>query len=129
MNVPEDLLYTTEHEWLRLDRSRCIIGITDFAQGAMGDVVHIELPLVGTSVRAGEAVGEIETTKSVSEVYAPVAGTIAEVNAEVHPRPEVVNADPYGAGWLFSIEPHDRISERDLLTPTAYEAIVNESTE
>jgi glycine cleavage system H protein len=124
MNVPEELGYTSDHEWLRLDDGRWVVGITDFAQATMGDVVHVELPLVGTSVLAGDVVAEIETTKSVSEVYAPVAGTIVNVNEEVHDHPEVINAAPYGAGWLFSIETVKPVEADALLTAAAYESMV-----
>jgi glycine cleavage system H protein len=129
MNVPAELRYTTDHEWLRSDGGRLIIGVTDFAQETMGDVVHIELPLVGTSVHSGDVVAEIETTKSVSEVYAPVAGTIVDANAEIRAHPEVVNADPYGAGWLFSLKPTDPLALDALLDSTSYVSIVAESTE
>lgn len=128
MNVPEDLRYTTDHEWVRSDGSQLIIGVTDFAQQTMGDVVHVELSPVGKVVRAGDVVAEIETTKSVSEVYAPVAGTVADVNAEVHGRPEVVNADPYGAGWLFSMKPGDPLSAEFLLDAGSYASVVTELT-
>ena len=106
MNVPEDLRYTAEHEWVRLleggDKVR--VGITDFAQDALGDVVYVDLPAVGDAVSASDSFGEIESTKSVSEMYAPVSGSIAAVNEALADQPELVNEDPYGDGWLCEIE-------------------------
>ncbi|MGH3681792.1 MAG: glycine cleavage system protein GcvH [Natronosporangium sp.] len=103
--VPEQLRYTAEHEWVSTgDGGRVRVGITHYAQDALGDIVFLQLPEVGTTVAAGDAVGEVESTKSVSEIYAPVAGTVAAVNDAVVEAPETVNADPYGAGWLLEIE-------------------------
>src|SRR5690349_13970611 len=104
MNTPEDLLYTSDHEWVRVDSGKARVGITDFAQDALGDVVYVGLPNVGDAVTAGGVCGEVESTKSVSEIYAPVSGTIVEVNAAVADNPEKVNEDPYGDGWMFVIE-------------------------
>ena len=104
MNVPEDLLYTSDHEWVRVEGDRARVGITDFAQDALGDVVYVGLPNVGDSVTAGAACGEVESTKSVSEIYAPLSGVVVEVNTGVADSPEQVNADPYGDGWMFVIE-------------------------
>ena len=104
MNIPEDLLYTSDHEWVRMEDGRARVGITDFAQDALGDVVYVGLPDVGAEVTAGGACGEVESTKSVSEIYAPVAGVVVEVNNAVAENPEKVNADPYGDGWMFVIE-------------------------
>ena len=102
-DFPENLKYTTEHEWLD-GSTPAVIGVTDVAAEALGDVVYLELPEVGATVEAGAVVGEIESTKSVSELYSPVSGTIAEVNAEAVDNPEIVNQDPYGKGWLFKVE-------------------------
>lgn len=102
-DFPENLKYTTEHEWLD-GSTPAVIGVTDVAAEALGDVVYLELPEVGTEVQAGAVVGEIESTKSVSELYSPVSGTITEVNTEAVDNPEVVNQDPYGKGWLFKVE-------------------------
>jgi len=102
-DFPENLKYTTEHEWLD-DSTPAVIGVTDVAAEALGDVVYLELPEVGATVEAGAVVGEIESTKSVSELYSPVSGTIAEVNTEAVDNPEIVNQDPYGKGWLFKVE-------------------------
>ena len=102
-NLPENLKYTTEHEWLD-GSTPAVIGVTDVAAEALGDVVYLELPEVGATVEAGSVVGEIESTKSVSELYSPVSGTVTEVNTEAVDNPEVVNQDPYGKGWLFKVE-------------------------
>ncbi|MEO6653939.1 MAG: glycine cleavage system protein GcvH [Ilumatobacteraceae bacterium] len=106
MNVPQDLHYTSEHEWVRVidDSARVRVGITDFAQDALGDVVYGDLPAPGTTVAASEAVGELESTKSVSEMYAPVSGTIVTVNEALTDNPQLLNDDPYGDGWLCEIE-------------------------
>ena len=101
--LPENLKYTTEHEWLD-ESTPAVIGVTDVAAEALGDVVYLELPAVGATVEAGSVVGEIESTKSVSELYSPVSGTITEVNTEAVENPEIVNQDPYGKGWLFKVE-------------------------
>jgi glycine cleavage system H protein len=103
MTVPSGLQYTPEHEWVAIDGSTASIGITDFAQRALGDVVYVSLPSPGTTVTAGEPCGEVESTKSVSDVYSPVDGEVAEVNGEIDDDPGLVNADPYGAGWLFRV--------------------------
>jgi glycine cleavage system H protein len=105
-DVPDDLKYTAEHEWIRLTEgsSTVRIGITDFAQGALGDVVYVSLPAVGTAVTAGTAFGEVESTKSVSDIFAPLSGTITARNDALDGAPETINSDPYGAGWLVEIE-------------------------
>jgi len=120
MNVPEDLRYSTDHEWVRLDGSTVRVGITDYAQDALGDVVYIELPEIGTAVRAGESFSEIESTKSVSEIYAPLDGAVAEVNAELADAPQKVNEDPYGEGWICVIEVADISAYGQLLDATGY---------
>ncbi len=106
MNVPQDLRYTAEHEWVRVidDGPRVRVGITDFAQDALGDVVYVDLPAAGTTVAASESVGELESTKSVSEMYAPVSGTVVSVNEALTDNPQLLNEDPYGDGWLCEIE-------------------------
>lgn len=103
MTVPDELRYTQEHEWVAIDGAAATIGITDHAQQALGDVVFVSVPAPGTRVTAGEPCGEVESTKSVSDLYSPVDGEVTEVNAEVDENPGVVNADPYGAGWLFKV--------------------------
>jgi glycine cleavage system H protein len=123
MHVPDDLRYSSDHEWIRTDGPRIKVGITDYAQDALGDVVFVDLPDVGTSVTAGQSVAEVESTKSVSDIYAPVSGTIVEVNAELVDAPEHLNEDPYGEGWLFAMEPTDEPDS--LLDATAYRALID----
>ena len=103
-DVPENLRYTTEHEWARVEGDRVIVGITDYAQDQLGDVVFVSLPEPGSQVAAGGSFGEVESTKSVSDLYSPVAGTVAERNDALESEPELINQDPYGRGWLISIE-------------------------
>lgn len=125
MNVPEDLRYSSEHEWARRldDGSRVRIGITDFAQDSLGDVVYVDLPAVGASVSANESVGELESTKSVSEMYAPVSGTITAVNEALADSPQLLNEDPYGEGWLCEIEMTDPAELDGLLDAAGYTAL------
>ena len=123
--TPDDRRFTREHEWvLPLDNGNLRVGITDFAQDALGDVVFVALPEVGAAASAGDAIGEVESTKSVSEIYAPVAGTVVARNDAVETAPETVNADPYEGGWLFVIEPTDPEAADDLLSSVDYEALV-----
>lgn len=124
MNVPADLQYTADHEWIRTEDGKATVGITDFAQDALGDVVYVGLPNVGDVVTAGQACGEVESTKSVSEIYAPISGTIVEVNASVADSPETVNADPYGNGWMFVIAPSGEADD-DLLDAAGYTAVIS----
>ncbi|HET7720048.1 MAG TPA: glycine cleavage system protein GcvH [Acidimicrobiales bacterium] len=124
MKVPEDRRYTKEHEWAQLDGDRVRIGITDYAQDALGDVVFVQLPAVGTVVEAGGACSEVESTKSVSDVYSPVAGTVVEVNAELAEAPQRLNEDPYGAGWICLIEPSAPATLDDLLDAGAYSTLI-----
>ncbi|MFP3906379.1 MAG: glycine cleavage system protein GcvH [Acidimicrobiales bacterium] len=124
MNIPDDLRYSTDHEWVRVEDGRLRLGITDYAQDALGDVVFVELPETGRSVAAGESFSEVESTKSVSDIYAPVAGTIAEVNADLGDHPERLNDDPYGDGWIAVIEPADPAAVDDLLDAAAYRSLV-----
>ena len=125
MNIPEELRYSTEHEWARRldDGSRVRIGITDFAQDALGDVVYVDLPAVGTRVDAAEAVGELESTKSVSEMYAPVVGVVVAVNEALADNPQLLNEDPYGEGWLIEIEAGDMSQFVALLDAEGYRAL------
>ena len=121
-NVPADLQYTKEHEWIRESQAGTFhIGITDFAQGALGDIVYIQLPKVGQSVRAGEVCGEVESTKSVSEIYSPLTGTITAVNSALDTTPELINQDPYNAGWIAEISLTESATE--LLSNTEYETL------
>jgi len=121
VEYPEDLRYSKEHEWARREADgRIRVGITDFAQDALGDVVYVDLPETGTQVSAGQAFGEVESTKSVSDVYAPVSGTILERNGALEEKPELVNQQPYGDGWLIAIEAADAAELDRLLDPAAY---------
>lgn len=126
MEFPDDVRYTKEHEWARDEGGRLRVGITDYAQDALGDVVYVDLPEPGTEVQAKQPLGEVESTKSVSDVYSPVTGTIVEVNALIGDRPELVNQAPYGDGWLVVVEPADPAQLEDLLDAAAYEAFVGE---
>ena len=124
MNVPDDLRYSSDHEWVRLEDGKVRIGITDYAQDTLGDVVFVQVPEVGTKVDAGAAFGEVESTKSVSDVYAPVAGTVVEVNPDLVDAPNRLNEDPYGEGWICLIEPDDPSAVDALLDAEAYRALV-----
>ena len=117
MNVPDELRYSSDHEWVRVEGAVARIGITDYAQDALGDVVFVQVPEVGQVVQAGDSMGEVESTKSVSEIYAPLAGTVTEVNPDLELSPELVNSDPYGAGWLAIIELADASSVDSLMDP------------
>lgn len=125
--VLSDLLYTKEHEWvLKLDGNKVRIGITDFAQSALGDIVFIELPEIGTEVSANDSMGSVESVKSVSDIYAPVAGTVSAVNGALEDAPEQINADPYGEGWIAEFELSGELSPEGLLTPEEYDEYTKE---
>ncbi|HEX6263135.1 MAG TPA: glycine cleavage system protein GcvH [Actinomycetota bacterium] len=121
MDYPENLRYTKEHEWAAAeDANRVRVGITDFAQDALGDVVYVDLPEEATEVRAGEPFGEVESTKSVSDIFSPVSGRVAERNAALEDQPELVNEDPYGEGWMVVVEMSDPAELEELLTAEGY---------
>ena len=121
---PEDLKYTKEHEWARLEGGVVRVGITHYAQDSLGDIVYVDLPGPGTQVSAGQAFGEVESTKSVSDIYSPVSGSISERNARLEESPEIANQDPYGEGWMVTIEPTN-VSELDwLLSAADYQAFI-----
>ena len=124
MEFPEQLRYSEEHEWVAVDGGRARVGITDFAQDSLGDVVYVELPGVGANVMAHASCAEIESTKSVSEVYCPVSGTLVAVNGDLEATPEALNADPYGTGWIFRIELSDPSELDALMDAAAYEAFL-----
>ena len=124
MNIPDDLRYSSEHEWVRMDGNVARIGITDFAQDSLGDVVFVQLPDVGLDVIAGASVSEIESTKSVSDVYVPVSGVVRTVNDALTEQPELVNQDPYGAGWMFDVEVSDTSELDALMDADAYRKLV-----
>lgn len=126
MQVPEHLRYTEEHEWLELRGGTYRLGITDYAQDQLGDIVFVELPEVGGVVGAGDVLAEVESTKSVGEVYAPLAGEITAVNEDLRDRPELINAEPYGAGWIVEIRPADEGGMPDLLAAATYRALIED---
>ena len=126
MNIPEELRYSSDHEWARLEGANVRIGITDFAQDNLGDVVFVQLPEVGTVVEANVSFSEVESTKSVSDIYAPVGGTIVEVNAELESTPELLNRDPYGEGWICVIETSDPSELDSLLDAAKYRALITD---
>ncbi len=125
MNVPEDLRYSSDHEWVRLEDGTVRVGITDYAQDALGDVVYVEVPEVGAAVAANAKVSEVESTKSVSDIFAPVAGTVIAVNDELADSPERLNDDPYGAGWICVIRPDDTAAVDGLLDAAAYTSLID----
>jgi glycine cleavage system H protein len=126
MEFPEDLRYTREHEWARMKGAQVVIGITDFAQDQLGDVVYVELPDAGDPVKKGESFGVVESTKAVSELFAPVSGKVVEVNDPLSDAPETINEDPYEEGWMIVIEPSDPKELESLMDAKAYRAFVEE---
>ncbi len=122
MNVPTDLKYTKSHEWVRLENGVATVGITDYAQSELGDIVFIELPVIGRSVSSEENVGTVESVKTVSDLFAPVAGEVIETNPALGSRSELLNEDPYGEGWILKIRLSDESGEGALLDPAAYTA-------
>ena len=123
MNIPSDLRYSTDHEWVRVDGDIVTIGITEYAQDALGDVVFVELPEAGASVTAGATFSEVESTKSVSDIYAPVTGAISAVNETLESAPELLNSDPYGDGWICKIQMTDPSELDGLMDADAYRAL------
>ena len=126
MNFPDDLRYTQEHEWVRVDGTIAKVGITDYAQDALGDVVYVDLPQAGATVAAMAACCEVESTKSVSEIFSPVSGTVAEVNSDLSDTPQMINEDPYGKGWIFAVEMADPTELDGLMDAAAYRAFLEE---
>jgi glycine cleavage system H protein len=124
MNVPEDLRYSSDHEWVGRDGEVVRVGVTDYAQDALGDVVFVQVPTVGAEVSAGDTFGEVESTKSVSDVYAPVSGTVVEVNEALADAPQMLNEDPYGEGWICAIRMSDPSQLDGLLDAEAYRKLV-----
>jgi len=120
MEIPNDLLYTIEHEWVRLKNNRATVGITDFAQGQLGDVVFVELPIEGTELTKESTFGVVESVKTVSDIYAPVTGKVVAVNKNLESQPELVNSDPYGQGWMIEIEFSNSSPEQSLLSADQY---------
>lgn len=125
MNIPADLRYSSDHEWIRLEGDKVRIGITDFAQDNLGDVVFVQIPEVGATIAAGDTFSEVESTKSVSDIYAPVDGTISEVNTNLEGQPELLNGDPYGEGWICLIELSDAAQFEGLLDAAGYQSLID----
>lgn len=126
MNVPGELKYTKEHEWVKVDGQTATIGITDYAQGELGDVVFVELPDIGSEVSQGDTFGTIEAVKAVSELYSPVNGKVTEVNTALDDDPMVVNRDPYGDGWMMKVELTDTAQLEQLLAPDGYKELLSQ---
>lgn len=126
MNIPEDLLYTNDHEWIKVEEELVTIGITEYAQEQLGDVVYVELPDEGEEIEAQDAFGSVESVKAVSEIYSPVSGVVVEVNEMLEDSPEKVNSDPYGDGWMVQLEVEDTSSLDGLLSPSEYAEYLDE---
>ena len=126
MSIPDDLKYTKEHEWVRVEGDIAVVGITDYAQGELGDIVFVELPQVGTAVKQMEAFGTIEAVKAVSEMFSPLTGTIAEINQELEADSSVINSDPYGAGWMIKIKGFPASEVDNLLDAATYGKLIEE---
>ena len=124
MNVPAELKYTKEHEWIRVEGEEAVVGITDYAQSQLGDIVFVECETVGDALEAGETFGTVEAVKTVSDLYLPVAGEVLEFNEELEGEPELVNKDPYGKGWIVKIKISDETELDGLLNSDAYKAII-----
>lgn len=124
MNVPADLKYTKDHEWIKVDGDTATIGITDFAQSELGDIVYVEIETEGESLDAEEVFGSIEAVKTVSDLFMPISGEVSEINEEIESNPEVINSDAYGAGWLIKIKISDASEIDGLLDAAAYEALI-----
>ncbi len=126
MNIPQELKYTSEHEWIRLDGDVAYVGITDYAQQQLGDIVFVDIPTVGETLEAGETFGTIEVVKTISDLFLPIGGEVIEQNVALEEKPELVNTDPYGEGWLIKIKPSDVKEAEGLLSAEAYRALINE---
>ena len=126
MDFPAELRYSSDHEWVRVEGDTIRLGITDFAQDNLGDVVYVQLPEVGSAVEAGDAFSEVGSTKSVSDIYSPVSGTVSEVNSALEATPELLNGDPYGEGWICAIALSDPSQLDSLLDADAYRALVSD---
>lgn len=124
--TPEELLYSKQHEWIRVEDSTALVGITDYARDSLGDIVYIGLPEVGSSVAAGDMIGEVESVKSTSDLYAPVSGEITEINQRAVDTPQIINEDPYGNGWLYRMTISDRSELDDLMSAGEYDEYIEE---
>ena len=125
MHIPENLKYTSDHEWVMVESDKAKVGITDYAQDALGDVVFVDIPGVGKRVTVGETVTEVESTKSVSDIYAPLEGEIIEINHDLDDSPELLNGDPYGEGWIFILQLDEAASTENLLSANEYRELVD----
>ena len=125
MHIPENLKYTSDHEWVMVESDKAKVGITDYAQDALGDVVFVDIPEVGKRVTVGETVTEVESTKSVSDIYAPLEGEIIEINPDLDDSPELLNGDPYGEGWIFILQLDEAASTENLLSANEYRELVD----
>lgn len=128
MEFPEELKYTEEHEWVMVEEELAVIGISDFAQDALGDVVFVELPEVGAVLEAGKAFGVVESVKAVSDIYAPVSGTVEEINEDLLDAPEIINTSPYEDGWMIKIRMNDAAEADALMSADAYQALIAEES-
>lgn len=126
MNIPEELRYSTDHEWVRIEGTTVRLGITDFAQDNLGDVVYVQIPELGAEVELAGSFSEVESTKSVSDIYAPISGKIVEVNMALEAQPELLNSDPYGQGWICVIEPADLSPLDGLLDAAGYQSLISD---
>ncbi|TKJ41785.1 glycine cleavage system protein H [candidate division LCP-89 bacterium B3_LCP] len=127
MNIPAELLYTKEHEWVKFEDDVATIGITDYAQGELGDIVFVELPQVGDTIRKGETFGTIEAVKAVSDLYSPLDGEVLEVNSSLEDAPETINSSPYEDGWMLKIQITESVQKNDLLSADEYKKIIDEA--
>jgi glycine cleavage system H protein len=125
MNIPENLRYTEKHEWIRMEGNEAFVGITDYAQGELGDVVFVEIETLGEKISQGEAFGTIEAVKTVSDLFMPASGEVLEVNPKLNSEPELVNKDPYGEGWMIKIRMKDAAELNKLLSPADYKAMIS----
>lgn len=124
MNFPDNLRYTKEHEWVRIEGEEAVVGITSFAQGELGDIVYVEIETVGQELESGAVFGTVEAVKTVSDLFLPVSGSITEVNPQLNSNPELVNSDPYGAGWMVRMKVKDLADVEGLMTAEAYQSLV-----
>lgn len=124
MNIPENLRYTADHEWVRVEGDEVYVGITDFAQGELGDIVYVEIETEGETIAKGELFGTLEAVKTVSDLFMPLSGEVSEFNEELESEPEILNSDPYGDGWMIRMKPSDMSEMDDLLTAEAYKALI-----
>lgn len=125
MNIPADLHYTKDHEWIRLNGKKAYVGITDFAQGELGDIVFVEIETVGSHLEKGSTFGTIEAVKTVSDLFLPVSGKVVSLNEKINDTPDVINKDPYGEGWLIQMEIDDEAQVKELMDAAAYAAMLN----